>query len=143
MDDVVVRGRDPKLLLTDQNANKTISQWGNELFVEMQQVAQLLDKAYNCSKYVNALAIEAKKINDSSLTPSAQILDLVVEQQQSLTKFSLEKAQTYRDEMLADSYTFYSEQYFIDQAEISHQKQQEMEQADKVAFDDFLTSYFS
>jgi glutamate--cysteine ligase len=142
MDDVVVRGRDPKLLLNDQGDEKSIEQWGAELFSDMQQVAELLDKAYGGEKYITALAVEEKKLTDKSLTPSAQILDLVVEQGQSLTQFALDKAQSYREEALNSEYQFYSQQYFIDQAEISLQKQNEIEQSDNVDFDRFLDEYF-
>lgn len=142
MDDVVIRGRDPKLLLNDQGDEKSIEQWGGELFTEMQQVAELLDKAYGDTKYITALAIEAQKLTDKSLTPSAQILDLVVEQEHSLTQFALDKAQSYREQALNRDYQFYSQQYFIDQAEISLQKQHEIEKSDKVDFDRFIAEYF-
>lgn len=142
MDDVVVRGRDPELLLMDEGVEKSIEQWGTELFADMQQVANILDKAYNSSKYNEALAIEAKKLTDSTLTPSAQILAMVVEKEQSLTQFALAKAKVYRSETLKNDYQFYSQQYFIDQAEISHQKQAEIEQADSVDFDTFIEEYF-
>lgn len=143
MDDVVVRGRDPKLRLSDQGLEKSISQWGGELFAEMQQVAQLLDKANKSSKYVEALALEANKLTDPSLTPSAQILEMVVEQQKSLTQFALSAAQGYQKNIMVSDYQFYSEQYFIDQAEISHKKQSEIESLDDINFDDFLADYFS
>ncbi|MEW6990096.1 glutamate--cysteine ligase [Colwelliaceae bacterium 6441] len=143
MDDVVVKGRDPKLLLMDEGVEKSIAQWGGEIFNEMEQVADLLDKAYGSNKYRSALAIEAQKLINAKLTPSAQILTIVVEQEQSLTQFALEKAKAYQEKSLASDYQFYSEQYFIDQAELSHQKQREIEQADNVNFDDFLEEYFS
>lgn len=142
MDEVVVRGRDPQLLLKDEGINKSVKEWGTELFNDMQQVAELLDKAYKCNKYSTALAIEAEKLADSSLTPSAQILSIVVEKEQSLTQFALAKAKGYRAETLKNDYQYYSQQYFIDQAEISHQKQTEIKEADNVDFDTFIEQYF-
>jgi len=142
MDDVVVRGRDPKLLLIDRGEEKSIPQWGGELFAEMQQVAELLDKAYECNKYVEALAFEKKKLVDTRLTPSAKLLDIVVNKEQSLTRFALDLAISYREEALQSDYQFYSETYFVEQAELSHQKQDEIEQLDNVDFDTFLKEYF-
>ncbi len=142
MDEIVVRGRDPQLLLKDEDTDKSVKEWGGELFTDMQQVAELLDKAYKCNKYSAALAIEAEKLTDSSLTPSAQILSIVVDNEQSLTQFALAKAKDYRSETLKNDYQYYSQQYFIDQAEISHQKQAEIKEADNVDFDTFIEEYF-
>ena len=142
MDEVVVRGRDPQLLLQDDGIDKSIKTWGLELFSDMEKVARLLDRAYQCNKYSEALAMERDKLIDPNLTPSAQILAIVVEKEQSLTQFALAKAKSYRAETLKNDYQYYSQQYFIDQAEISHQKQAEMEQNDTVDFDTFIDEYF-
>ena len=147
MNDVVMRGRDPELLLSDENCQgevnlKSIKQWGNELFDSMEHVAQLLDKAYETSNYTKSIARERAKINDASLTPSAKILTIMFEQGQSLSEYSLAQAIKYREETLARDYQFYSEQYFIDSVKKSHQMQKEIEANDKVGFDEFLADYF-
>lgn len=143
MSDVVVDGRNPSLKLTDNGQLKSVKQWGYEIFSGMEQVAKLLDKAYQTNKYGEALTIEQLKLSDSSLTPSAKILALVVEQEKSLTEFSLEQAKKFRDDILASDYQYFDEQYFIEQAELSHQKQREIEASDEVNFDQFLENYFS
>ncbi len=143
MSDIVVDGRNPQLMLNDDGQEKSVKQWGEELFSGMEQVAKLLDKAYQTDKYAKALTIEHLKLTDPSLTPSAKILHLVVEQDKSLTEFSLAQAQQFRDAALANEYQHYNEQYFIDQAELSHQKQREIEASDDINFDQFLENYFS
>ena len=45
MDAIVVRGRDPKLLLRDHEGNKSVQQWGGEIFTKMTDIAALLDTA--------------------------------------------------------------------------------------------------
>jgi len=142
MDEVVVRGRDPQLLLEDNGQMKSVIQWGVELFSDMKAVAELLDQANDTDKYTTVLAVEERKLHDSSLTPSAQLLNLVVEQEQSLTKFSLDKAQQYRQGLLESDYQFYSHDYFVDQVRVSHQAQQAIEESDEGTFDDFLQQYF-
>ena len=119
-----------------------MKEWGEELFSDMKDVAELLDKAYKSDKYVKALLIEGKKLSDVTLTPSAKIVDIVVGQAESLTEFSLSIAKDYRNMALSSDYQFYSEAYFIEQKDISHQKQFEIEQADNVNFDDFIADYF-
>lgn len=143
MDDVVVRGRDPQLKLQDGNVLKSICEWGGELFNNMEEVAKLLDIAYKTTEYTEALVVERGKLLDPNLTPSAQILTVVQENKQSLTQYTLSRAKDYRSEAIARDYAFYNEQYFKEQAELSHQKQKEIEQADTATFDEFLQDYFS
>ena len=147
MNDVVLRGRDPELLLSDANCHgevslKSLATWGNELFDDMAQVATLLDKAYQTTQYSESITRERAKINNASLTPSAEILSIMLEQGQSISKYSLELASKYRDETIARDYQYYSQQYFIDAAEKSHQEQRNIEENDTLNFDDFLADYF-
>jgi len=147
MNDVVLRGRDPTLLLSDddcqgQVCSKSIKTWGNELFDNMAQVATLLDKAYQTTSYSASIDRERAKINDASLTPSAEVLSIMIDQGQSISNYSLAQAAKYRDESLARDYQFYSEDYFVAGAEKSHQEQRDIEENDKLSFDDFLADYF-
>jgi len=143
MDEVVVRGRDPKLLLNDNGNEKSVKEWGSELFQQMQQVAELLDNAHGHKKYSEALANEQQKLLDPSLTPSAKLLDCVVNQGKSLTKIALQQAQDYRQQLLSNDYQIYSEQYFTDSAMASHLAQKEIEASDTLDFDEFLVGYFT
>jgi glutamate--cysteine ligase len=140
---VVVRGRDPKLQLNDNGRDKSVKVWGNELFEEMQSVAELLDNAYGGVKYTQALANEQKKLIDPSLTPSAKLLDCVVNQDQSLTKMALQQAQDYRQQLLDRDYQVYSGLYFTEAAKKSHQEQKVIESSDQLDFDSFLSDYFT
>lgn len=140
MDDVVIKGRDPKLILKDNGVEKTIAQWGDELFEGLMQVAQLFDRSNQSSKYVDSLNAEYKKILDPTLTPSAKIL--AVAQTQSLTRFTLDAAKGYRESLLAREYKEFDQTYFESKAKQSHQQQTEIEKADTCHFDQFITDYF-
>ena len=147
MNDIVLRGRDPALLLSDANCQgevtrKSVATWGNELFDGMEKVALLLDKAYQTTHYSESIDRERAKINDANLTPSAEILAIILEQGQSISQYSLDQAAKYRDASLARDYQFYSQEYFIAEAEKSHQQQRKIEANDKLSFDDFLADYF-
>jgi len=142
MDEVVLRGRDPELLLIDNKFEKSVEQWGNEIFDEMHPIAVMLDNANKTTKYQDVLTLERAKINDSALTPSAHILNLLIEQEESLTDVSLQMAQTYRDKLLSQEYQFFDEDHFIEHAEKSHQEQLSIEQSDTQTFDNYLANYF-
>jgi glutamate--cysteine ligase len=146
MDAVVLRGRDPELLLSDANCSgkvtlKSVPQWGNELFEQMAQVAKLLDKAYETTRYSEAIIREQAKINDASLTPSAKLLDII--KQQCLSKFALDKASQYQQQANTRDYQYYDQAFFDESVPASHEAQADIEASDKVSFDDFLTDYFA
>jgi glutamate--cysteine ligase len=143
MDEVVVRGRDPQLLINDDGCDRSVKEWGIEIFEDMQKVAELLDNAHGIDKYTQALINEQKKLIDPSLTPSAKLLDCVVNQEKSLTKIALQQAQDYRQQLLDRDYQVYSELYFTEAAKKSHQEQKVIESSDQLDFDSFLSDYFT
>ena len=145
MNAVVLRGRDPTLLLSDANCSgkitlKSIPEWGNELFSQMKLVAGLLDEAYQSTQYSEAITREQNKLNDASLTPSAQILELM--QEQSLSSYAMEQASKFKQQASQRDYQFYNEQYFSQSVKESHQSQATIEASDVLNFDDFLNDYF-
>ncbi len=146
MDEVVLRGRDPELLLSDTQDNGEIEQksvicWGNELFDQMKEVAQLLDSAYQTSRYSEAIVREQAKINDPSLTPSAHLLAII--QSQCLSQYALDKATEYQQEAKSRDYQFYTQDFFDKSVPTSHHAQAVIEASDKLNFDEFLQDYFS
>jgi len=143
MDEVVVRGRDPQLLLNDNGCDKSVKDWGIEIFSEMGKVAKLLDNAHGGDKYTQALLNEYEKLTDPSLTPSAKLLDCVVNQDKSLTKIALQQAQEYRQKSLDSDYQIYSEAYFAAAAVKSIEEQKAIEDSDQLDFDTFLSDYFA
>ena len=143
MTDVVLQGRDPNLLLVDQGEQKLLSQWGEELFEELKQVAELLDKAYQTNKYQAAVAREFEKIKDPTKTPSAKLLELALSHEQSLTQLTLHTAQKYKDQLLARDYQYFDENYFTSIATKSHLDQKVIEKNDNLDFDNFLADYFA
>ena len=126
----------------DNGCDKSVKEWGGEIFEEMQKVATLLDNAHGGNKYSQALENEQKKLVDPNLTPSAKLLDCVVNQNKSLTEIALQQAQDYRQELLERDYQVYSEAYFKNEATKSHQEQKDIEDSDQVDFDSFLSEYF-
>jgi glutamate--cysteine ligase len=143
MDDVVIKGRDPELRLSDEGKLKSIKEWGNSIFDEMMPIALLLDKANKTTKYLQVLTQEQEKINHPELTPSAKIIDLLVNQNQSLTDLALSMAQKYRDGLLAQDYKILNEKIFAESVKQSHIDQKNIEDNDTLSFDDFLTDYFN
>ena len=143
MNDVVIQGRDPKLKLSDQGAGKSIKAWGEELFLAMTPIAELLDKAHGSSKYREALSNELAKINNPALTPSARLLDMFVNKNERLTDYALSQAKKYQASLLSQDYQFFDEKHFDKTVRDSLRAQNDIEASDDVDFETFLSSYFT
>jgi glutamate--cysteine ligase len=143
MNEVVVRGRDPQLLLNDQGTDKSVLAWGNEIFTELMKVALCLDTANDTEKYSQAVTRERAKLENSQLTPSAQLVDLVKQEGLNFSSYSLDTAKQYRASVLAGNYELFNEKHFVDSAKKSHEDQLTIEEGDTVGFDQFLTEYFA
>jgi len=55
----------------------------------------------------------------------------------------LELAETYRSQLLAESYQVYTEEDFVTAASNSLTKQQQIEAADTLSFEQYLAEYFA
>lgn len=140
---VVDRGRDPELMLVNEQQSVGLSKWAMQLFSEMQDVALVLDKANGTSDYSSALQLEKQKILDPSLTPSARILQQLISQQSDNGSFGLTLAEDYKQQLLDADYAFMDAEELAEHARQSIEKQHVIEQQDNTSFDDFLSSYFS
>lgn len=143
MNEVVLRGRDPSLLLVDNGIEKTLPEWGNDIFNDLFKVAELLNSAYQTTKYSDAVTRELLKINDTSLTPSAKLLQIAQNEEINFTQYSLSTAQGYREQLLNREYQYFDDAHFVATVKKSHQDQQDIENADELDFDDFLNNYFA
>lgn len=140
---VVDHGRDPELLLLNEQQKIGLSTWALQLFAEMQEVALVLDQANNTTHYSSALQQEKQKILDPSLTPSAKILQRLISQQCDNGSLGLALAEDYKQQLLDSDYAFMNAEELAEHASLSIEKQRVIEQQDNVSFDDFLSSYFS
>jgi glutamate--cysteine ligase len=140
---VVDRGRDPELMLLNQQQSMGLSAWALQLFSDMQEVALVLDHANNTTHYSVALELEKQKILDPSLTPSAKILQQLVSQECDNGTLGLALAEDYKQQLINSDYEFMNAEDLTEHARLSIEKQRVIEQQDDMSFDDFLSSYFS
>ncbi len=71
---VVSRGRDPELRLDHHGRKRSIADWGHEIFVELREVAMLLDRLEEGAPHAEALAELTPWLDDPTLTPSGRLL---------------------------------------------------------------------
>ena len=133
----VTMGRKPDLELSQNDSAISLKNWAHEILQETHQVAQLLDRNNNNSLYIDAVAAQLAKIENPELTPSAQVLNQMKQQDLPYFPFAMQLAQQHQNhfkrplpaEKLA-KFTRITEQSNRDRIAI--------EDSDTLSFDEFL-----
>lgn len=139
---MVYSGRDPKLTLLEQGQERNMRDWGDQLFSELNKVAELLDQANETNVHKNSVNKEREKLTDASLTPSARILADMTEKNITFYRFAANQSEQQQAYFL--QYPLHQqEQHYRSLAENSLLQQQEIEKDNTVSFDDYLEDYYS
>ena len=137
---VVERGRDPDLFLTI--GNQKLTKLGSSMMSHFKILAEFLDQ-HGGKGYSNTVRRQQDKFNDSSLTPSAQVLEAMRKHDDNFFNFAL--AQAVRTGEYFDNLNLPAEQLhqMSQDAMDSIDRQRAMEQADRIGFTEFLDQYFN
>ncbi|WP_416305251.1 glutamate--cysteine ligase [Neptunicella sp. SCSIO 80796] len=139
---VVEQGRQPGLSLLQNGEQVAMQQWAKQIFDSLGEIAAILDNVHQGDNFSRAVEAQWRKFADPDQTPSARILSLLKGQQLDNAHLALQFAEQYKQQMQRADYRRYHTDYFVQQAEKSWHKQQELEQQDKLSFEDFLADYF-
>ncbi len=140
---VAHQGRDPSLELINNTNKIKLKDWADSLLDGMQSVSELLDQHKDATPYQDALQLQRNKVEDSALTPSARMLNEMRETKEGFYHFAKrmsEKHNRYFTKLnLSDERT----RFFEAEAMKSIKKQQQIESADSLNFDEYLQAYFN
>lgn len=147
---IVLNGRNITQTLTINDQTKSIKNWANQLLDQMAITAELLDNANQTKQYSTALSDQKIKISDPDTTPSAIILNTLLDDNISFFEFAMTKALEHEDYFKHLSINDKSDDHpqipndkgFIDLSTESIKNQINIEQADTLTFDQFLKQYF-
>lgn len=138
---VVKEGRRPGLELHRDGQPIALKAWAGELIARIGQLADLLDRAHGGDEHAKALAEQQAKVEDTSLTPSAQVLARMTEHDESFVQFSLRQsrlhAQAFREQPLPAE----RQQAYETLARDSLAEQSRLEQQEVGDFDLFVGAY--
>lgn len=141
---VVNHGRLNNLQLhINKDSTLSLCDWGSQLLAKIARVADLLDNAHsqqNDSLYRDAVAAQQNKLDDSNLTPSAQLL-AIMEKGSSFTELCIDLANRHKEYFKMQPRSATAQSAFKQQTLDSLQAQTEIEAADTLSFDDFLARY--
>ena len=144
---VVNEGRKPNLMIQKlgqpEGEMESFQDWGTHTLNQMQDLATLLDSLKANNDYQSSLQEQKKKLMDSRLTPSAQVLALMQKQQLSFTDFSLQQARHWQQHFLKKPLSENTQIRFEALAADSIAQQQTIEAADKENFTDYLKGFYA
>lgn len=138
---VVNNGRDPQLQLSRRSQNISFRDWAAELLQDVGHAAVLLDDINHTSAYTQANAAQLAKLADSELTPSAQLLKLMRDQQRSFCAVTMAQSIAHEDYFRQNVMDEKRLASFREASRVSIQKQADTEAADTVSFDEFLQQW--
>lgn len=138
---VVNEGRAPGLMLSRNGSPIAFEQWANELFVDINHAATLLDHIHTGQSYAQACATQQEKLTNPELTPSARLLREMRESGRPFCSYTTQQSQTteayFRQQTLAPERL----KELQEASRLSVVKQAEIEEADTISFDEFLAQW--
>ncbi len=137
------QGRDPELKLTRDNEPVRLGDWARELLTEMQGVCELLDQSASGSPYCDALAAQARKVDDPELTPSARMLREMRDRGEGFYHFAKRMSEIHQHFFANLPMSDDKKQFFTRLARKSIEDRKAREAADVLDFDAYLKQYFS
>lgn len=141
---VVERGRDPDLtLLRGADHPVKLTEWARELLSMCTDVAEQLDRANNTQSYSESVARQSAKVDDPELTPSAQVLAKLSDEQIPFYRFAMNQAQSIKAGFASHPLSETELARMRAQAEASHLQQKQAEDAETIDFEHFLLGYLA
>jgi len=140
--DSVMQGRNPELELRKNGKSIGLRQWGNELLAELSTLALSMDEAAGNQQYSSALAQQQAKLDDDSLTPSAQYLAQMQEENLEFAQLTLKLAKQRAEEFNQPLDDTLNQEMQL-QAQQSLMQQAEIEAGDQIDFPSFLKQYLA
>ena len=141
---VARRGREPGLTLTRDGRNVSMRVWARELIDSMTGICEVLDHGDPLRPYTTALAVQAAKLDNDALTPSARLLNELTSTGESFFEQAL-RMSTFHKEYFLDLYAPNQERLgeFGAEAEESLERQGRLEGGLQEPFETYLARYFA
>ena len=140
---IVNQGRDPDIQVYCGKKEIAMRECARHMLDGIARVAGLFDQAHGTSQYRDSVDRQKAKIDDVSLTPSAQILAEMHDNNESHIDFTQRKTSQFASEFANFDLDTDIEQALLSQAEQSHQDQAALEADQSTSFEDFLAAYFN
>jgi len=140
---VAALGRKPGLAVVRNGREVNMQQWGQEILAQMQPVAELLDCGLG-DQYQQALAIQAAVAGNAELTPSARLISELSDNDTSFTEYGRSLAGRNKQYFAAQTKLHNAHWDMLEtESADSVSRQQAVEEADELSFDEYIDRYYS
>ncbi len=137
-------GRAPEFQLQRNAAPVTIKIWALEVLDKVLAVAETIDRHDNSDSYASAVQSMRMLVETPESTPSARVLADMRLADSSFFLFGLSMAESHRDYFASIAALDDAKNaQFMQEAEASLQRQQDIETSDSISLDEYLECYFS
>jgi glutamate--cysteine ligase len=136
-------GRDPSLTLQRRGGQQSLREWATEICNVMRPIAEIFDRGERRHPYVSALKGQLEIIGEPERTPSARVLAEMWKSKESFSHFGLRMSLQHERHFKQHPLPAEQMQRFIAIAEGSLKKQQQIENADEISFEEYLRRYFA
>jgi len=141
---VARRGREPGLLLRREGRNVLLAHWAAEIVDGVRGTAELLDTGDPARPYTSAVEVQAAKIADVGLTPSARLLAELHQSGEGFSTWARQVSSAHRRHFLevapVDAPVL---SQLAQAAEDSLDEQAMIERSDKGSFEEYLARWFA
>ena len=140
---IVERGRDPELQLIDDAGQQVSPQaWGGDLITACSEVALLLDASESGQDIYQATCnLQRAKLDNPALTPSAQILSAMQNENVPFFRFTMNQGIAHKKHFASLPLKADEQAAFAESVAESLRQQADIEAADTLSFDAFLAEY--
>ncbi|MEB4592496.1 glutamate--cysteine ligase [Candidatus Thiothrix sp. Deng01] len=136
-------GRSPETRLDCLGNSVLLRDKARELLEAMRPVAEMLNAVHDEDCYTDCLDSQAQLAWNPDLTPSARMLEIMRDRQESFFAFASRKSQEHRDYFLHRQLTPELNLEFQRLAEQSLARQEALERGPEMDFDSFLQAYLA
>ena len=140
---IVTQGRKPDLMLAGPEGECSVNELGKLILGYVRETAQVMDEATGTHKYIAAVDAQLAKLEDVSLTPSAQVLKAIRESGLSYQEWTLEQSRMHRENLMREPLPSEIIAKYDDKALSSIEEQLRIEASDSEDFDTFLARYMA
>ena len=138
---VVRRGREPGLRLQRNGEPVTLQDWASSILDGVGKIAELLDRANSTRSHRAATTAQSARIADSSLTPSARVLERMRELKTSYFRFAMNQSLANSDYFRGLRMSDEKKDEFLRMSQTSNKERAAIEAADTVDFASYLQRY--
>jgi len=138
---VVQRGREPGLILHNEEQPKQLKDWGRQILAGMEPYADLLDRAYGENIYRRALEHQQAKVEDPTRTPSARVLQELQAGEQAFQEYTLKQSREHHQKLMDHQLDAATLQQFEQSVAQSFIDKKILEESDTESFDSYVKRF--